>query len=204
MNKNVPARPSPSLWILGLFLVFAAYCNLNDPDAFFWTPFYAVGGVLCWITMLCWQTKPLSTTTAIIQQYFYKTYLILSLAVAAFSFSLLRSEAARVSGKSGWWLSVLELEPVREGGGSLILALALYLCVSFQQQQQQQQQENTSSTSSWMVTFIAGTVAAVGIYLGVILPQYYTRLGVAIPEHCGGMGEEGGTTDANPLLQSEL
>jgi len=203
MNQNAP-RPSPSLWILGLFLVFAAYCNLNDPDAFFWTPFYAMGGVLCWITVCCWQTsntKPQQSTAA---QYFYKTYLILSLAVAAFSFSLLRSEAARVSGKSGWWLSVLELEPVREGGGSLILALALYLCVSFQQQQQGNNISSSSTTSSWIVTFIAGTVAAVGIYLGVILPQYYTRLGVAIPEHCGGMGEEGGTADANPLLQSEL
>lgn len=201
------ARPSPSLLLTGLFLFFAAYVNLNDPDAFFWTPAYGFGGVLSW---LCLQKPHLldipapaasrnkqessSSTTVALVRNLYKTYLIMSLAVAAASFSLLRSEAAaNVSGKSGW-LGVFELEPVREGGGALIMALSMYLCLSWPAQQQSAE----SSMSSLILTTTSGVVAAVAIYLGVILPQYYTRLGVTIPEHCGGGGEEGQAD--NPLL----
>ena len=188
------SSPSQSLWLLGLFLFFAAYVNTNDPDAFFWTPCYGVAGILSWLCLV----KPDVVRTTL--RNLYKTYFVMSLAVAAGSFSLLRSEASRhnisVSGKSGW-LGVFELEPVREGGGALIMAWAMYLCLPHEASSSSSSSSN--ATLSLIITSASGIVAALAIYLGVILPQYYTRLGVPIPEHCGGSGEE---PEVNLLMQS--
>jgi len=192
------SSPSQSLWLLGLFLFFAAYVNTNDPDAFFWTPCYGFAGILSWLCLV----KPVVVRTTL--RNLYKTYFVMSLAVAAGSFSLLRSEANHhnvgVSGKSGW-LGVFELEPVREGGGALIMAWAMYLCLPSWEPQESSSSSSTSAnaTLSLIITSASGIVAALAIYLGVILPQYYTRLGVAIPEHCGGSGEE---PESNLLMQS--
>ena len=211
-------KPSPSLWILGLFLFFAAAVNLNDPDAYFWTPAYALGGCLSWYALLCPTnhhhtnaTATTTTTTTARWRIIYQTYFVMSLAVAVGSFSLLwRSDETtyQISGASGL-LGVFELEPVREGGGSLLMALAMYLCwkplhhgrASQHQQQEQQHREDavtaatstttlvsSRNTAELFLTTASGIVAAVAIFLGVILPQHYNRLGVVLPEHCGGDG----------------
>jgi Transmembrane family 220, helix len=200
-------KPSPSLWILGLFLFFAAYVNLNDPDFYFWTPAYGLGGALSWYALLfrtntngTTANNSTITTSSRIRRNIYKTYLVMSLAVSLGSFSLLWSESThyRMSGKSdAWWLGVLELEPVREGGGSLLMALAMYLCLTPAPEDLSSRGTSkiSSTTRDLVWTTTSGVVAAVAIYLGVILPQYYARLGVAIPEHCGGAA---GGSDAEP------
>ena len=207
-------KPSPSLWILGLFLFFAAYVNLNDPDFYFWTPAYGLGGALSWYALLRTNTNGTtannSTTSNRIRRNIYKTYLVMSLAVSLGSFSLLWSESThyRMSGKSdAWWLGALELEPVREGGGSLLMALAMYLCLPPPEDSTLRGTSHdkiTSTTRDLILTTSSGIVAAVAIYLGVILPQYYARLGVAIPEHCGGAagGSEAEPDNNNPFLAS--
>ena len=206
---------TPSLWTLGLFLFYGSYVNLNDPDAFFWPPAYGVGGMLSWLCLLQPQVvvAAATTTKAPSLRVLYRFYFVMSLAVAAGSFSLLRSEASivmNVSGKSGW-LGIFELEPVREGGGALIMALAMHLCLSWDRTPKQPTTAGTEGSSSgsssstavnWVLASAPGIVAAIAIYLGVILPQYYTRLGVVIPEHCGGSGGGEAEPEVNPLLQS--
>ena len=123
------------------------------------------------------------------------------------------SEAShyRTSGKSdAWWLGVLELEPVREGGGSLLMALAMYLCLTplvttvvlQPEESSRNGPSHNNNTRDWIVTTTSGLVAAVAIYLGVILPQYYARMGVSIPEHCGGAAASSGEATPDPFLAS--
>ncbi|CAM9561389.1 unnamed protein product [Phaeothamnion confervicola] len=176
---------------LGFFLLFAAYVNLNDPDAAFWSTAYAASAVVC-----VW-TAASSRPNAFLSQG-CAAYAVASLVLAAYSFSLLPASRQKISGESGAF-GIFELEPIREGGGALIMALAMGLCAS---QASPSTPDGAVSSSggkaggggvSTVMTVSAVVIAVTGIYLGVTLPAYYNKLGVSIPDHCGGAME------ANPL-----
>lgn len=62
------------------------------------------------------------------------------------------------------------------------MAWAMYLCLKSSSKVEKQDEPNFLN---FLLTSAPGIVAAIGIYLGVILPEYYNRFGITIPEHCG-------------------
>jgi hypothetical protein len=105
-------------------------------------------------------------------------------------------------------IRVFEFEEGREGGGLLIISLAMLLCYtqfstsvstsssspssdtttknSSQQQKQNQHQRHFGSVLS-LISLLIGILAIVG---AVWLPQYYNSIGVPLPKHCGGKSSE--------------
>jgi Transmembrane family 220, helix len=156
---------------LSIFLAFAAYVNLNDPDAALWSTAYGASAVLCMATAVMSKSSPLLQQVA----WFGTTA---ALGLSAYSFAQL--DSLQTSGSSGVF-GIFELEPIREGGGALIMAIALHLSAS-----QADPTSKSASTSSTGSSVLAVAVAVAGIALGVYLPAYYKNLGVAIPAHCGG------------------
>jgi Transmembrane family 220, helix len=154
---------------LSIFLAFAAYVNLNDPDAALWSTAYGASAVLCMATAVMSKSSPLLQQVA----WFGTTA---ALGLSAYSFAQL--DSLQTSGSSGVF-GIFELEPIREGGGALIMAIALHLSAS-------QADPTSKSASSTGSSVLAVAVAVAGIALGVYLPAYYKNLGVAIPAHCGG------------------
>eukprot|EP00611_Tribonema_gayanum_P018272 TRINITY_DN3135_c0_g1_i1.p1 TRINITY_DN3135_c0_g1~~TRINITY_DN3135_c0_g1_i1.p1 ORF type:complete len:171 (-),score=27.75 TRINITY_DN3135_c0_g1_i1:127-639(-) len=157
------------------FLFFAAYVNLNDPDAWLWSTSYGSAGLLCAVCAL----------TAARNSVLHSAALAASLAsfcLSAYSFSQL--DGINTSGISGVF-GVFEIEYVREGGGALLQLLAMLICARVTDDRAA---KGSSSGLGSGVSVAAVLVASVAIGLGLYLPGYYRNLGVGIPEHCGGEG----------------
>jgi hypothetical protein len=176
------AVSSLPLVCMGAFLIFSAYVNLNDPDAALWSTAYTLGAVMCFTASSVTRGSSSSSLARVLHGLALCTTAA-SLVLSAYSFSGLEKFA--VSGLSGW-LGAFELEPIREGGGALIMAAAQWLVVMRTGSSDKSVEAGASST---LVTFVAVVVAALSIGLGVFLPPYYRSLGVGIPEHCGGSEE---------------
>ncbi|CAM9670977.1 unnamed protein product [Chrysoparadoxa australica] len=159
------------------FLGYSAYVNLNDPDAALWSTAYCVGSLTC-LTSAFRPSHRLGSVAVCLA--------LASLGLSAYSFTQQGSGPgfADVSGKSGW-VGVFELEYVREGGGALIMALALIYCSHVC--------KGANSKKEWITQAGVMAIAGVSLALGLSLPGYYDALGVDIASHCGGTG---GKTDS--------
>lgn len=83
---------------------------------------------------------------------------------------------------------MFEFEEGREGGGLFIIALGMLLAYST---------HTGRSHKNSPFDRIINLVAILGLMIGVCaigaaytLPGYYNRIGVPLPEHCGGLKQE--------------
>lgn len=96
---------------------------------------------------------------------------------------------------NGFIIKMLSSEVARETGGALIMAQAMALCTTIRAAPTQSSGEegdmpagSTPSHETGILGVVSAAVAVVGIVLGVFLPGYLQRSGVAVPAHCGGGG----------------
>ncbi len=168
------------------FLVYASVVNLNDPDAWFWSTAYGVGALLT-LLLLIRSDNVFLFIARQVSLVGSGVFLVFSLyLIVAHSKSTFRQ-----SGKSGW-LGIMESELMREGCGSLLLALSLFRSSGMMNIRRQRCEKKNSSyehmsCAGKMLWSSVTIVAFTGIGLGLFLPWYYNRLGgITIPAHCGG------------------
>lgn len=80
-------------------------------------------------------------------------------------------------------LRVLSSETAREAGGALILAHAMWVCYSTGNASRKTRNTSASGTVCGILSIV---VATAGVALGVFLPTYLKRVGIVVPNHCGG------------------
>lgn len=79
-------------------------------------------------------------------------------------------------------LRFMSTETIREAGGALIMAQAMWLC----SRTGKPSQAGSVSVGGAALGFANIAVAAAGIALGIFLPRYLREAGIAVPAHCGG------------------
>ncbi len=171
------------------FLVYASKVNLNDPDAWFWSTAYGMGALLTLVSINGRKNSPFYSITRQVSLVGSAAFLVISLQLLiAHSKSTFQQ-----SGKSGW-LGILESELVREGCGSLILALSLARsAIRLGNVKKVRDDENSSyrhqhTYTTDKILWSGVTVTALSaIGLGIFIPWYFNNLGgIPIPVHCGG------------------
>lgn len=87
-------------------------------------------------------------------------------------------------------VAFLSSEASREASGALIMATAMVICAMTGRPAPETSSPDatgTTSTAAASVFGIVSVVVAVGaIALGIFLPGYLQRAGIAVPAHCGG------------------
>lgn len=85
-------------------------------------------------------------------------------------------------------LSFLSSEVAREAGGALIMVQAMALCASSGKPAggNGNPAAEGATAGEGAVRFLSVTVAVASIVLGLLLPGYLQRAGIAVPAHCGG------------------
>ncbi|CAM9651367.1 unnamed protein product [Laminaria digitata] len=90
---------------------------------------------------------------------------------------------------NGIILSFLSTEVAREAGGALIMVQAMALCAYSGPQSGGKPVEAAGegvTVGEAMVRVLSVAVAVASIALGLLLPGYLQRAGIAVPAHCGG------------------
>ena len=85
-------------------------------------------------------------------------------------------------------LAFLSSEVAREAGGALIMVQAMVLCAYAGRQSVGKPAEAATGVTvgEAMVGALSVAVAVASIALGLLLPGYLQRAGIAVPAHCGG------------------
>lgn len=87
-------------------------------------------------------------------------------------------------------LAFLSSEVCREAGGALIMAMAMVICAMAGRPapatSSSDATRTTTTAAASVVGIVSAMVAVAAIALGIFLPGYLQRAGIAVPAHCGG------------------
>ncbi|CAM9876465.1 unnamed protein product [Pylaiella littoralis] len=178
---------------LGAFFLLASYLNLNDPDWLLWSTAYALGAAVClWSALqgasaaaegVSGKTKDDASRT---RRSAAMAYGAACLGLAGHSaFLAPQVEPASESSDDGMIIAFLSSEVAREAGGALIMSLAMAMC-GFVWRPRDTTATASSTTGGAVVGVVSVAVAGASIVLGMFLPGYLQRAGIAVPAHCGG------------------
>eukprot|EP00752_Nemacystus_decipiens_P002079 g1990.t1 len=168
---------------LGAFFLLASYLNLNDPDWVLWSTAYALGAAVCgWSALqgVGAEQDAASRTRRSVAM----TYGAACLGLAGYSAFLAPRGEPVVAGDS-MIVAFLSSEVAREAGGALIMALTMALCAFFGRPSKTTATA-AATTGRAVVGALSFGVAVAAIALGIFLPGYLLRAGIAVPAHCGG------------------
>ncbi|CAN0545989.1 unnamed protein product [Ectocarpus sp. 8 AP-2014] len=90
------------------------------------------------------------------------------------------------TGNDGVVLTFLSSEVAREAGGAFILAQAMAMCAFVWRPRDSTATGAPSTPGRAVIGVVSVAVALAGVVLGVYLPGYLQRAGIAVPAHCGG------------------
>ncbi|CAM9293333.1 unnamed protein product [Hapterophycus canaliculatus] len=180
---------------LGSFFLLASYLNLNDPDWILWSTAYALGAAVCgWSALQGAGTSgtgtaaesPAKGDASWTRRSVAMAYGAACLGLAGHSAFLAPRGEPVEAGDDGIIVTFLSSEVAREAGGALIMAQAMALCAFVWRPSEARGTATTSSSGGAAVGVVSVAVAIVGVVLGVFLPGYLQRAGIAVPAHCGG------------------
>lgn len=178
---------------LGAFLFVAAYLNLNDPDWLLWSTAYSLGGLICLWTALRGATAAAENTGEDVSRTRRRVAMIYGaacLGLAGYSaFLAPRADSSETTGAAeGVILTFLSSEVAREAGGALIMVQAMALCAYSGRPSGGKPAAASAGVTvgETMVGALSVAVAVASIALGMLLPGYLQRAGIAVPAHCGG------------------
>lgn len=87
-------------------------------------------------------------------------------------------------------LAFLSSEACREASGALIMATAMVICAMAGRPAPETSSPDatrtTTTAAASAVGIVSVVVAVAAIALGMFLPGYLQRAGIAVPAHCGG------------------
>ncbi|CAM9625123.1 unnamed protein product [Ectocarpus sp. 13 AM-2016] len=178
---------------LGAFFFLASYLNLNDPDWILWSTAYALGAVVCgWSALQAagavgrGARGTAKDDASYTRRMTAMAYGAACLGLAGHSAFLAPRGEPLETGNDGVVLTFLSSEVAREAGGAFILAQAMAMCAFVWRPRDATATGAPSTSGRAVIGVVSVAVALAGVVLGVYLPGYLQRAGIAVPAHCGG------------------